>query len=96
LTRFDLIRIDPFSEDSNSLLSQVSSASNTPPHVRSIQNNYYAVTDTLLSGTPEDSFSSMVHLTLFEIVDLPLHQSIYICKSTKLQEFAYTYFKETS
>jgi len=33
LTRFDLIRIDPFSEDSNSLLSQVSSASNTPPHV---------------------------------------------------------------
>jgi hypothetical protein len=58
LTRPDIIHIDPFFEDSDSLSSQVPSTSNTPFHVRTICTHHSAGTDTLLSGTPEAPFSS--------------------------------------
>jgi hypothetical protein len=80
LTRPDLIRIDPFSEDSNSLSSLVPSTSKTPPHVRPIHIDHCVGTDTLLSSTPEAPS---------KIVDPHLHQFIRICKSTKLPDFAY-------
>ena len=89
LTRSDLIRIDHFSENSNSLSSQVSSTSNTPPHVRLIHTNHCTSTDSLLSSTPEAPFSSIVPQALSEIIDPALRQSIHICKSTKLSNFAY-------
>jgi hypothetical protein len=81
LIRSDLICIDSFSEDSDSLSSQVPSTSNPLSHVlpllplystRPICTNHYASTDTLLSGTPEALFSSMVLQALSEIVDPPL------------------------
>jgi hypothetical protein len=72
LTRSDLIHINPFYEDLNSLSSQVPSTSNTPPNVRQILIDHSA-TNTLLSHTPEALFSSMVPPTVFKIVDLPLH-----------------------
>ncbi|KAF8406763.1 hypothetical protein HHK36_008855 [Tetracentron sinense] len=87
LTRSDLVRIDPFSEDSDSLSSQVPSTSNTPSHVlpplplhytRRIRTDHSAGTDTLLSGTPEASSSPMVHQAPSEVVDPPLRQSICI------------------
>ncbi|KAF8379212.1 hypothetical protein HHK36_028642 [Tetracentron sinense] len=87
LTRSDLVRIDPFSEDSDSLSSQVPSTSNTPSHVlpplplhytRRIRTDHSAGTDTLLSGTPEAPSSPMVHQAPSEIVDPPLRQSIRI------------------
>jgi hypothetical protein len=53
LTRPDLIRIDPFSEDSNSLSSLVPSTSKTPPHIRPFHIDHSVGTDTLLSSTPE-------------------------------------------
>jgi len=58
LTRSDIIRINPFSENSGSLSSQASSTSGTPSHVRSICTHHPAGTDTLLSSTPEAPFSS--------------------------------------
>jgi hypothetical protein len=60
LTKSDLIHIDLFSEDSDSLSSQGPSTSDTPSHVRQICTRHYAGTDTLLSGTPEALFSSTV------------------------------------
>jgi hypothetical protein len=89
LIRSDLIRIDIFSKDSNSLSSQVSSTSNTLPHVRLIHTNHSTSTDSLLSSISKAPFSSIVPQTLFEIMDPLLHQSIHICKSTKLPNFAY-------
>jgi len=49
LTKPDLIRIDPFSEDSDN---------DTSPHVRPICTHNSAGTDTLLSSIPEAPFSS--------------------------------------
>ncbi|KAF8401431.1 hypothetical protein HHK36_012370 [Tetracentron sinense] len=83
----DLVRIDHFSEDSDSLSSQVPSTSNTPSHVlpplplhytRRIHTDHSAGTDTLLYGTPEAPSSPMVHQAPSEIVDPPLRQSIRI------------------
>jgi hypothetical protein len=88
LTRPDIIRINPFSEDSNNLSSQVPNTSNTPSHVRPNYTHHSVGTDTLLSGTPEAPFSSTALQASSEIVDPPLHLSIRICKSTKLPEFA--------
>jgi hypothetical protein len=90
LTRSDLIRKDPFSEDSDSLSSQVPSTLDTLSHVRPICTHHSVGTDTLLSGTPEAPFSSAVPQTLFEIVDPPLRQSIHIYKSTELLDFDYS------
>ena len=101
LIRFNLIRIYLFSEDSYNLSSQVPSTSNPPFHIltllplhltRPIRTNHYAGTDTLLSGTPETLFSSMVLQALFDIVDPPLRQSICIRKSIKLLDFFYCYY----
>ena len=60
LTKSDLIHIDLFSDNSDSLSSQGPSTSDTPSHVRQIYTHHYAGTDTLLSGTPEALFSSTV------------------------------------
>ena len=49
LTKPDLIRIDPFSEDSDN---------DTSPHVRPICTHNSAGTDTLLSSIPEAPVSS--------------------------------------
>jgi len=92
LIRFDIIRIDHFSKNFDSLSYQVPSTSNIPPHVRPIHINHSAGTDTLLSSTQEAPFSYMVPPASFEIVDLPLHQSIRIRKSTKLPDFALLFF----
>jgi hypothetical protein len=85
LTRPDLICIDPFSEDSDSLSSQVPSTSNTLFHVQLICTHNSASTDTLLSSTPEALFSFTAPQALSEIVDPPLYQSIRIRKSTNYQ-----------
>jgi len=90
LTRFDIIRIDHFSKDFDSLSSQVPSTSDISPHVQPIHINHSAGTDTLLSNTHEAPFPYMVPLASSEIVDLPLHQSIRIRKSTKLPNFSYS------
>ena len=95
LTRSDLIHINLFSEDYDSLSSQVPSTSNTSSHVRPILIDHSAYTDTLLSRTLETPFSSIVLQASFEIVDLPLHQSICICESTKLPDFAYTCYSSS-
>ncbi|KAF8404714.1 hypothetical protein HHK36_009602 [Tetracentron sinense] len=85
--KLDSTEFDPFSEDSDSLSSQVPSTSNTPSHVlpslplhytRRIRTDHSAGTDTLLSGTPEAPSSPMVHQAPSEIVDPPLRQSIRI------------------
>jgi len=46
--------------------------------------------DSLLSSTPEASFSSTAPPTLYKIVVLPLHQSIRIRKSIKLLDYSYS------
>jgi len=81
LAKSDLIRIDPFSEDSGN---------DTSPYVRSICTHNSAGTDTLLSGTPEAIFSSTAPQTSSKIVNPPPRQSIRIHKSTKLPDFAYS------
>jgi len=81
LTKSDIIRIDPFSEDSGN---------DTFPHVRSICTHNSTGTDTLLSSTPEAPFSSTAPQASSEIVDPPPRQSIRIRKSTKLPKFAYS------
>lgn len=86
LTKSDLIRIDPFSTDSDSLSSQVPSTSNT---------DHSACTDTLLSGIPEAPSSPMVPQAPSETVDPPLRQSIRIRKSTKLPDFAYSCYSSS-
>jgi hypothetical protein len=95
LTRSDIIRIDPFSEDSGSLSSQVPSTSGTPSHVRLICTHHPAGTNTLLSSTPEAPFSSIAPQASSEIVDPPLRQSIRIYKSTKLPDFAYSCYSSS-
>jgi len=81
LTKSDLIRIDPFSEDSGN---------DTSPYVRSICTHNSAGTGTSLSGTPEAPFSFTALQASSEIMDPPLRQSIHICKSTKLPDFTYS------
>jgi hypothetical protein len=86
LTKSDLIRIDPFSEDSSN---------DTSPYVRSICTHNSAGTGTLLSGTPEAPFSSTAPQASSEIVDPPPRQSIRIRKSTKLPYFAYSCYSSS-
>jgi len=86
LTKPELIRIDPFSEDSDS---------QTSPHVLPICTHNSAGTDTLLSGTFEAPFSSTAPQTSSEIMDPPLRQSIRIRKSTKLPDFAYSCYSSS-
>jgi hypothetical protein len=88
LTKSDLIHIhiDPFSEDSGN---------DTSPYVRSICTHNSAGTGTLLSSTPEASFSSTAPQASFEIVDPPPRQSIHIRKSTKLPDFAYSCYSSS-
>ena len=80
LTKSDLIRINPFSEDSGN---------DTSPHVRSICTHNSAGTGTLLSGTPEAPFLSTAPKTSSEIVD-PSPR-----KSTKLPDFAYSCYSSS-
>ena len=98
LTRYDLIRNDPFSKDSNDLSSQVPSTLDTPSHVlppfplhhtQRVVANSSAGTNTLLSRTPEALSSPMVPQAPFEIVDPPLHRSTRLCKSTRSPYFSY-------
>jgi hypothetical protein len=86
LTKSDIIRIDPFSEDSGN---------DTSPHVRSICTRNSAGTGTLLSSIPEVSFSSTAPQASSEIVDPPPRQSIHIRKSTKLSDFAYSCYSSS-
>ena len=98
LTRYDLIRNDPFSKDSNDFSSQVPSTSNTPSHVlppfplhhtQRVASNSSAGTNTLLSRTLETLSSPMVPQAPSEIVDPPLCRSTHLCKSTKSPDFSY-------
>jgi len=86
LTKPELIRIDPFSEDSDS---------QTSPHALPICTHNSAGTDTLLSGTLEASFSFTAPQASSEIVDPPLHQSILIHKFIKLPDFAYSCYSSS-
>jgi len=95
LTRSDLIHIDPFSKNSDSLSSQVPSTSNTPPYVWSIHIDHSVGTDTLFSDTLEALFFSTVLQALSETVDLPLCQSISIHKSIKLSYFVYSCYSSS-
>jgi hypothetical protein len=72
LTRSDLICIDPFSKNFDSLSFQVLSTSDTPSHVRPICIYHSTGTDPLLSSTPEAPFSSTLPQTSSETVDPPL------------------------
>ena len=81
LTRPDLIRIDPFFEDSFSLSSQVPNTSNSPSHAlspfplhypRRVRTSSSIGIDTLLSGTPDAPSSHVVSQAPSEIVDPPL------------------------
>jgi hypothetical protein len=90
LTISDLICIDLFSKNFDSLSFQVPSTSNTPPRVRPVCIYHFTGTDTLLSGRPEAPFSSTLPQTSYETVDPPLYQSICIRKSIKLLVFAYS------
>ena len=83
LTRSEIIRIDPFSEDSNNLSSHVPSTSNTPSHVlppfplhhtQRVVANSSASTNTLLSRTLEAPSFPMVSKAPSEIVSLQNHQ----------------------
>ena len=69
--------------------------SNTSSHNRPIRIDHSAGIDTLLSRTSEALISSIVPQAPFEIVDPPLHQSIRICKSTKLLDFAYSCYSSS-
>ena len=95
LTRPDLICIDPFSKDYDSLSSQVSSTSDTHLHVHPICTHNSESIDTLLSSTPESSFSSTTSQALYEIVDPPLCQSTRIHKSTKPLDFTYSCYSSS-
>ena len=88
LTRYDLLRIDPFYEDSNNLSSQVPSATYTPSHhIQRVVTNSSACTDTLLFGTPKAPSSPIVPQASSEIVDPPLRRSTHVCKSIKSPYF---------
>jgi len=95
LTRPDIIRINPFLEDSDNISSQVPSTSNTISHVQPICTHHPTSTNTLLSSTPEAQFSSTAPQASSEIVDPRLCQSICICKSTKLLDFAYSCYSSS-
>ena len=72
LTKLDIIRIDPFSKDFDSLSSQVLITSDAPFHVRSICTHYSVDTDTLLSDTLVAPFLSTSPQASSKIVDPPL------------------------
>ena len=104
MTRSDLIRINPFSEDSNNLSSQVPSTSDTPSHVlpcfplhqtQRVVTNGSVSTDTLLSKTHEALSSHMVPQAPSEIVDPPLRRSTCVCKSIKSPNFAYSCYSSS-
>jgi hypothetical protein len=95
LTRPNIIHINPFSEDSDSLSFQVPSTSNTPSHVRPICTHHSAGINTLLSGTLEALFSSTASQASSKIVYPPLCQSIRIHKSIKLPDFAYSCYSSS-
>ena len=87
MTKYDLIRIDPFSENSDNLSSQTPITSNTPSHVlpmlplhytRWIRTDHSAGTNTLLFGTPKAPSSPMVPQAPSEIVDPLLRQSTFV------------------
>jgi len=86
LTKPKLIRIDPFSEDSDS---------QTSLHALPICTHNSAGTDTLLSSTLEAPFSSTAPQASSKIVDPPLRQSIRIHKSIKLPDFAYSCYSSS-
>ena len=104
LNRSDLIRIDPFYEDSNNLTSQVPSTSNTPSHVfphfplhhtQRVITNSFAGTYTLLSGTLEAPSSPMFPQAPSKIVDPPLRRSTCVYKSTKSPYFLYSCYSSS-
>jgi len=95
LTSPDLIHIDPFYEDSDSLSSQVFSTSDTPSYIQPIYTHHSVGTNTLLFDIPKAPFSSTVPQTSFDTMDSPLHQSIRIRKSTKLPDFAYSCYSSS-
>ena len=72
LTRTDLIHIDYFFKDSNSLSSYVSNTLDISLHVRLICTHQSAGTDNLLSHIPEALFSSTAPQASSKIVDPPL------------------------
>ena len=99
LTRSDLIRIDPFSEDSNNLSSQVPSTLDIPSHflphfplyhTQRVVTNSSIGTNTLIFGTPKAPSSPMVPQAPFEIADPPIRRFTSICKSTKSPDFSYS------
>jgi hypothetical protein len=95
LTRPDIIRIDPFFEDSDNISSQVPSTSDTLSYVRPICTHHPVGTDTLLFSIPEAPFSSTAPQASSEIVKPSLRQSIRIRKSTKLPDFAYSCYSSS-
>ena len=102
LTRYDLIRIDNFSKDSDSLSFQVPNTLDSPSHVLPhflyimlVHASSSTSIDTLLSRTLDDSSSPMVSLAPSEIVNPSLRRSTSICKSTKSQDFAYSCYSSS-
>jgi hypothetical protein len=79
LTRFDIIHINPFFENSDNLSSQVPSTLDTFSHVRSVSTHYFAGTDTLLSGTPKAQLSSTApKLCLRLWIHLYVHPYVFV------------------
>ena len=73
LTRSDLIHINLFSEDSDSLSSQVPSTSNTSSYVRTIHTDYSAGIDNVFSGISEALFFfSIISQAPFKSMNPPL------------------------
>jgi hypothetical protein len=72
LTKIDLIRIDYFSKDSDSLSSYVSNTLDIALHVRPIYTHQSAGTNILFSDIPEALFSSIAPQASSKIVDLSL------------------------
>jgi len=78
-----------FSSRSCYVFFQVPSTSDTPLHVQPICTHHSAYTDTLLSGTPEATFSSTIPQVSSEIMDPPL------CQFIKLPDFSYSYYSSS-
>ena len=105
LTRFDLIRIDPFLNiliiyHLEFLVLQILILTFLPPlplhSTQPIRTDHSAGIATLLSDTHTHApFSSMVPQALSEIVNPPLRQSICIRKSIKLLDFFYSCYSSS-
>ena len=101
MTMYDLIRTNPFSEDSNNfhlgflvlhialLMLFLIVLSH---HTQHVVTNSFEGTNTFLFRASETPSSLMVPQSLFEIIDPPLHPSTHICKSIKLPYFSYSYY----